>query len=293
MTMGSFEDLPTETRILVLEHLSRIDLRSFLTTCRTFRLLAQEILSHPPGPPWNARIDSQGPGFPSPAALIHAVLAQDFGPLLSSTACFTAAERRRMRWFLSLNGDVTRPFRRLPWAPDAALRAVYLHPGASWRDISVTFAGGPPVTHLEVIKSYSSEDFNEDGRDHVEHLSVDLSTTGFLTMGLLYDLLLCGGSVGDESAATFGRETGSWELLLGRRLRSYDLLVEYECFIPDDDELVDSGSEAARSAILYVRGGTVEVDDQDRQFAETEDDDIEWEPEMLGDLPRIRLATIL
>lgn len=28
--MGSFEDLPTETRILVLQHLSSIDLRSFL-----------------------------------------------------------------------------------------------------------------------------------------------------------------------------------------------------------------------------------------------------------------------
>lgn len=30
--MASFEDLPTETRILVLQHLSSIDLRSFLTS---------------------------------------------------------------------------------------------------------------------------------------------------------------------------------------------------------------------------------------------------------------------
>lgn len=32
ISMGSFEDLPTETRILVLQHLSSIDLRSFLTS---------------------------------------------------------------------------------------------------------------------------------------------------------------------------------------------------------------------------------------------------------------------
>lgn len=204
-----------------------------------------------------------------------------------------------MRWFLSLNGDATRPFRRLPWASprsgndDPALRDVYLRPGASWRDLSVTFACGPPITRLEIVKSYSSEDFNEDGRDHVQHLLVDLSTSsgGFLTMGLLYDLLLCGGAVGDDSAATFGCETGAWDLLLGRRLRSYDLLVEYECFIPDDEELVDSGPGAEGSAILYVRGGTVEVDDQDRRFEEPEDDD-EWVPRMLGDMPRIRLANI-
>lgn len=209
-----------------------------------------------------------------------------------------------MRWFLSLSGDVTRPFRRLPWAAaptcgngnDGSIvpvRDAYLRPGASWRGLSVTFARGPPITRLEVVKSYSSEDFNEDGRDHVQHLLVDLSTSGgFLTMGLLYDLLLCGGVVGDESVATFGSETGAWDLLLGRRLRSWDLLVEYECFIPDDDELVDSGPEAQGSAILYVRGGTVEVDDQDRRFEEPEDDDVEWVPHILGDMPKIRLANI-
>lgn len=231
---------------------------------------------------------------------MNPVLARDFGPLFNSVACFTAAERRRSPWFLSLNGDATRPFRRLPWVAcglengdGGDLRDVYLRPGASWRDLSVTFARAPPITRLEIVKSYSSEDFNEDGRDHVQHLLIDLSTSGgFLTMGLLYDLLLCGGSVGDESVATFGSETGAWDLLLGRRLRSYDLLVEYECFISDDDELVDSGPEAQGSAILYVRGGTVEVDDQDRRFEEPEDDGVVWVPQMLGDIPRIRLANI-
>lgn len=242
---------------------------------------------------------------------MNPLLARDFAALFSSAVCFTPAERKSMRWFLSLNGDVARPFRRLPWAAAsrggdddddgsiAALRRrrdAYLRPAASWRGLSVTFARGPPVTRLEVVKSYSSETLNEDGRDHVQHLLVDLSTTagGFLTMGLLYDLLLCGGGVGDESAATFGGETGAWDLLLGRRLRSYGLLVEYECFIPDDGELVDSGPGAEGSAVLYVRGGSVEVDDQDRRFGgpEEDDDDVGWVPEMLGDRPRIRLANV-
>lgn len=220
------------------------------------------------------------------------MLAHAFGPLFSSTACFTAAERRRTRWFLTLNGDATRPFRRLPWAGDAALRDAYLGAGASWRGVSVTFARGPPVTHLEVVKSYSSEDLDAGGRDHVQHLRVDLPAPGFLTMGLLYDLLLCGGGVGDGRAATFGPETGGWDLLLGRRLRSRGLLVEYECFIPDDEDLVDAGCAAAQSAILYVRGGTVEVGDQGRRFAEPEEDDVGWEPEVLGDVPSIHLATV-
>lgn len=229
---------------------------------------------------------------------MNPALLHDFAPLFTTSACFSPAERRRSPWFLSLDGDVSRPFRRLPWAAAACgdpapRREAYLRPGASWRGLSVTLARGAPVTRLEVVKSYSSETFNEDGRDHVQHLLVDLSASGgFLTMGVLYDLLLCGGGVGDDSAATFGGETGAWDLLVGRRLRSFDLLAEYECFIPDDEELVDSGPDAEGSAILYVRGGTVEVDDQDRRFEEPEDDDVGWVPQILGDRPRVRLANV-
>ncbi|KUI56476.1 hypothetical protein VP1G_03835 [Cytospora mali] len=137
---------------------------------------------------------------------------------------------------------------------------------------SITFGFSPPITHVEIIKNYSSEDFNEDGRDHVQYLQVDMPDGG--------------------QAATLGNETGSWELLLGARLRSYDLLVEYECFIADDEDLVDDGPGAARSAILYVRGGTVEGQDQDRRFDELEEDEVEWVPErILGNVPGIRLAS--
>lgn len=49
--MGSFEDLPTETRILVLEHLSIIDLRSFLLS----QARHQPTALPPSSYPWNCR----------------------------------------------------------------------------------------------------------------------------------------------------------------------------------------------------------------------------------------------
>lgn len=300
--MACLIDLPPEVLLPILAHLSIIHLPTFLNcqaTCTTFRLLAQDVLTRPPAPAstWLTAISAEdddrrrrtGPG---PSWSPNPLLARNFSPLLSSSNCFTQAERDSVRWFLTLNGDVARPFRRLPWARDAGARERYLRPGASWRGLGVTLGAGPPVTRLDIVKNYSSEDLNEDGRDHVQHLRVDMpAARGFLTMGLLYDLLLCGGAVGDERAATFGGETGSWELLLGARLRSHDLLLEYECFVKDDEDLVDRGPDAAQSAILLVRGGTIDVADQDRRFGELEDDEVEWVPRILGDMPKIRLAS--
>lgn len=195
---------------------------------------------------------------------------------------------------LTLDGDYNRPFRRLLWSKGTTRRECYLRAEASWRQLSITCGGGPPITHLDIVKSYSSEDFNEDGRDHIQYLQADFGAytpdhiVHPMTMGDLYNLLLCGGRVGDAGAVTFGDETGSWELLVGSRLRSYDTLFEYECFIPSDDALVDRGPEADQSAILYVRGGTVELDDQDRRFAEPEDEGSGgWTPEIFGQTPKL------
>lgn len=297
--MARLADLPPEVLLQVLAHLSTIDLPTFLTsqaTCRAFRLLALDILSRPPtAPSWPAAVRTEEDSAGPPRCGPHPLLARSFGPLLSSAGCFTRAERERVRWFLSLNGDVTLPFRRLPWARDARRRERYLRAGASWRGLSVTLGRGPPVTRVEIVKSYSSGDSGAGGRaDHVQHLEADVPAGGFLTMGLLYDLLLCGGGgAGDERAATLGGETGGWELLLGSRLRSRELLLEYECFVADDEDLVDRGPGAAQSAILFVRGGTVEGADQDRRFGELEEEEgeVEWVPEMLGDAPKIRLAS--
>ncbi|KUI72303.1 hypothetical protein VM1G_07760 [Cytospora mali] len=290
--MARLTNLPAELLLPILAHLSIIDLPTFLTsqaTCRLFRLVARDVLCRPPALYWEtlmAEEDCMDSGsYP------NFLLAHKFQYLFRSATCFSNEERQRIRWFLTLNGDVTLPFRRLPWARDARMRDKYLRPAASWQNLSVTFGFSPPITHVEIIKSYSSEDLNEDGRDHVQYLQVDIPDGGFLTMGLLYNLLLCGGAVGDIRAATLGNETGSWELLLGARLRSYDLLVEYECFIADDEDLVDDGPGAARSAILYVVGGTIEGQDQDRRFTELEEDEVDWVPERIpGNVPSIRLA---
>lgn len=299
--MACLTDLPPEILLSILIHLSISDLATFLAsqaTCRTFQLLARDVLSRPPTPSWPVTpppTDEDRVAGPRSCRLPHPVVAQKFSPLLSSADCFTKAERETVRWFLSLGGDVTLPFRRLPWARGgggAHLRERYLRPGASWQGLSVTFGLGPPVTRVEIVKNYSSsDDLNEDGRDHVQFLQVDIPAGGFLTVGLLYNLLLCGGAAGDERAATLGHETGSWELLLGRRLRSRELLLEYECFVVGDEDLVDDGPDAAQSAILLVRGGTVEGADQDRRFAELEEDVVEWVPEILGDAPKIRLGS--
>lgn len=281
-------DLPTETLLLILQFLSRIDLATFLrcqTTSKRFRLLVQDCLFGP-GKDDNYERVSTG------AQQVQPLLLSRFRPLFRSLYCFTPLERTR-RPVLTLGGDYARPFKRLPWAKSADERKAYLPADveASWRTLSVTFGCGPSITRLDVVKSYSSEEFNDEGRDHVQYLQVDLqsasssSSTGSLTMGLLYDLLLCGGPVGSNDAATFGRETGSWELLPGRALRSADVLRAYECFIAADDDLVDAGPDAARSAILYVQGGTVNPNGGSRLAGPMDASD--WEPEMLGPRPKL------
>lgn len=274
-------DIPTEILLVILEWLARVDLPAFLrcqATSKKLRLLVRDCIYGPVGD--KAILTADQP--------VQPLLMRKFGPLFRSRDCFTALERGT-RHFLTLEGDCTRPFKRLPWAKDIDRREAYARPDASWRDLGVSFGCRMPITQLDIVKSYSSEELNEEGRDHVQYMQADLaasSSTGALTMGLLYDLLLCGGPVGDGGAVTFGaRETGSWELLLGRRLRSADVLFEYECFIAGDEDLVDSGRDAAQAAVLYVQGGTVDLFDQDRLAGVGDASD--WEPEMLGPTPKL------
>ncbi|KAI1337536.1 Alpha/Beta hydrolase protein [Xylariaceae sp. FL0016] len=100
-----------------------------------------------------------------------------------------------------------------------------------------------PVTQLDVVKSEAASDGS---RDRMEYWQLDLKG-GFLTMGAMYDLLL-------SEDATFGTRTGQWRIFLGQRLRSFDIALTWECFIPEDEELVDSGEGAKGCAILYMQG---------------------------------------
>ncbi|KAI2607006.1 uncharacterized protein GGS25DRAFT_494043 [Hypoxylon fragiforme] len=247
--MANLLNLPNEILLLILETLALIDLQALLTAQRTNRrlhILVQDaihnvqntaMIGYSPAETayYTTEID------PSPLQ-INPLWRSKFKGLFHTADCFTAADKRRLA-FLTLHGDYTLPFRRLPWAHSEATRAAFLRPEASWRNLSVTF-GQRPITHLDVIKSYSAP-----GGDSVEYYQLDLAPSG-LTMGLFYEVLLC-----DE--ATYGEETGSWELLVGQRLRSYDVLAEYECYIPGDRELIDAGEGARQAAVLYVRGGPV------------------------------------
>ncbi|KAL7627915.1 hypothetical protein AAE478_002110 [Parahypoxylon ruwenzoriense] len=241
--MANLLTLPNEILIAILENLAATHLQSLITsqlTNRRLQALAHDVIANSQNMPV-ARYEGGGGGG-GDGTQIHPLLKSRFGELFNTAECFTTQEKQTLA-YLTLDGDYTLPFRRLPWAHDESLRRAYLRPEASWRNISLTF-GRPPITHLDVVKSYSAPE-----GDSVDYYQVDLPPPG-LTMGVFYDVLLC-------DKATYGRETGSWELILGRRLRSYDVLSEYECFIPDDMDLVDSGEEAAQAAVLYVRGGPV------------------------------------
>lgn len=278
-------ELPTEVILVILDFLASTDLRALLriqATSKKLRLLAHGVLL---GPTCTSEYGADHNATVPPNTRVQPLFRRYFGPLFRSADCFTSSERART-FFLTLDGSHTRPFKRLPWAQTITTRRPFLWPGASWRAIGVTFGGGSPITHLDIVKTYSSDEFNEQGRDHVQYLQVDLSApghTGHVTMGLLYDLLLCGGPAGDTSAATFGSETGGWQLLVGKRLRSYDVLHDFECFIATDEELVDSSSgAAARSAILYVQGGTVDGRGEERLGGADD-----WEPRVLGRRPKL------
>ncbi|KAI1209362.1 uncharacterized protein F4807DRAFT_91448 [Annulohypoxylon truncatum] len=237
--MVCFLDLPNEVLIAILEPLATADLQSLILlqlTNRRLHALVRDVIYNIQ----NVSAASHSTHFEE--TQIHPFLKAKFKGLFNTADCFTAAEKGRLA-YLSLNGDYILPFRRLPWAQRQDKRQVYFRPEASWRDLNLTF-GQAPITHLDIVKSYSAPE-----GDSVDYYQLEMPPSG-MTMGLFYDVLLC-------DTGTYRRETGSWELIVGKRLRSYDVLSEYECFIPDDRELVDYGKEARQAAVLYVRGGPV------------------------------------
>ncbi|KAH8204679.1 hypothetical protein TruAng_001154 [Truncatella angustata] len=267
--MAGLSDVPTEILNAILEYLFLRDLQTLITSQRTgkrFRAVVQDILTRQrSSSPCIGTSDSELPCAHDPW---DRLLWQRFRPLFAATQCFTPEERGRII-YLTIAGDSTLPFKRLPWAQDERSRGPYLRPEASWRGLSVARPGREPITHLEIIRGYQSDD-----DDTVEYLHVELPG-GVLTMGALYDVLL-------SEQVHFGDETGDWELLLGKRLRDHDLMQEYECFIQEDSDLVDSGPDARQCAILYVQGAiTGDVPSDSWPVAH------KWTPKIIGKLPRL------
>ncbi|KAI0485770.1 hypothetical protein F4859DRAFT_394692 [Xylaria cf. heliscus] len=244
--MAVLQDLPNETLILILSFLSAIDLQSTLLAqrvSRRFRGVIQDAILRSASSTARAKPHSESVAAGASEAEINPLLQAKFRGLFNSADCFTEAERARY-WVLTLDGDFTLPFRRLPWAADARLasRDAFLRPEASWCGLSPTFGTSPPMRHLDVVKSFES-----DAGSPVAYFQVELPPSG-LSMGLLYDILLC-------EEALYGLDTGSWQLLVGKSLKSFDVLYRWGCFIidqPGESQLVREKPDAA---ILFVRGG--------------------------------------
>ncbi|KAI1281680.1 hypothetical protein F5Y07DRAFT_411744 [Xylaria sp. FL0933] len=254
--MALLQDLPTETLILILRFLGAIDLQSTLLAQRVnrrFRDVIQDVVlrgastsSSSSSSSYTQSGSTDPQRYPSEVgrAAINPLLQRKFKGLFDSSDCFTSLERARF-WFLTLDGDATLPFRRLPWAAAAAgqpSRDVFLRPGASWRGLSPTFGIAPRTRRLDVVKS-----FEGDTQSPVAYFQVELPESG-LTMELLYDILLC-------EEALYGSDTGSWQLLFGKRFKSFDVLYRWGCFIIDEPGESELVGEAPDAAILYVRGG--------------------------------------
>ncbi|KAI1494411.1 hypothetical protein F5X96DRAFT_590371 [Biscogniauxia mediterranea] len=245
-TTTTIADLPNEILLSILHLLGTVDPQCLLLSQRTstrLRALARDVL-----------FSSSSFSIPIPTTTQphnnDLFLRARFAPLLDTAACFTPEEKARARArHLSLDGDAALPFRRLPWARDA-----YLRPGASWRGLGLGLACGmaAPLRTLHVVRSYAAA--GEGGRpDEVAYGQVGGGggAGGIITLGAYFDMLLLSSSW-DGGGVTYGAETGSWVLLPGRGLRSFDVLWEYECFIADDEELVVRDESAA---ILFVQGG--------------------------------------
>ncbi|KAK7908081.1 hypothetical protein PG985_015384 [Apiospora marii] len=248
--MAQLQYIPPEILIQILQYVRQMDFRAFFfsqATSRIFRSIIQDMIT-------SVGRSSSSLARQQETPCLHPLLQARFAPLFNTTDAFTADERaKNIYYYLSLEGDCTLPFRRLPWAQSEAEREVYLRPEASWRRLPLLGSGGP-ITHLEIVKGYTTQT-----SDSVEYLQVELpppsscssssssNAAGQLTMGTFYNLLL-----GEQ--ATYKWETGSWELHLGTRLRNIDLLYEYECYVPTDPELLDF--DAPQCAVLSVLGGT-------------------------------------
>ncbi|KAF2968462.1 hypothetical protein GQX73_g5094 [Xylaria multiplex] len=213
--MAVLQDLPNEALILILRFLGALDLQSTIRVQRVSRrfrdVIQGAVLHSSPGSRANSHSEV---AFGSSGAEINPLLRAKFNGLFDSADCFTAAERNRY-WVLTLDGDATLPFRRLPWPS----RDAFLRPEASWRGLSPTF-----------------------GTSRVE-----LPDSG-LSMGLLYDILLC-------EEALYGPDTGSWQLFFGKSLKSFDVLYRWGCFIIDEPGESQLVCQTPNAAILFVRGG--------------------------------------
>ncbi|ETS81586.1 hypothetical protein PFICI_06588 [Pestalotiopsis fici W106-1] len=275
--MARLSDLPAELFDAILEHLYIVDLWTLLlsqSTSRRFRRVVQLILSRS-NLPYTEQVtdededddDDDGSSYWC-SYDINVMLWRNFNYIFRPTSCFTVEEiEQQNNYYLTIVGNRALSFQRLRWVKEDHSRQAYLRPEASWRHLTIARpCQKKPFTRLEIIRSYTSDEHG----DEVEYLRLDLLDQGILTMGLLYDTLL-------SDMVHFGNNTGGWVLHRGVRLRNYDLLLEYECFVINDDELLDLGPDSQQCAILHIEGAAVEADTEVESWTVNHD----WTPSMI------------
>lgn len=176
----------------------------------------------------------------------------------------------------------------LPWGQNDYLSEVFLRPYASWQNLSITFGCGMPVTQVDIMKSFLGTWVSRIPFP-VQCMQLDLSaagSTGFLTLGLLYDLFLCIGPVGLEyrSLASI-TNISKWTLTAGTRLRSVDEFFRQKGLNYLDTEMIDCSPKMAQSAILHVVGGSFVLFGKRRLTRRPGVS--QWAPYMLGPMPKL------
>ncbi|KAI1317873.1 hypothetical protein F5Y16DRAFT_419316 [Xylariaceae sp. FL0255] len=190
--------LPVENFLQILVSLIDKDLQSALLSqrvCRTFR---------------DGIITALRVARNTDDLKVHPLWVEKFGHLFNARYALSKVSLLCRRIGDHYVKDGFEPFRNLPWAKTRESRELYLHPCASWREISVTF-GGPPITCVDVvhIRCFDHESATAERLFQAE----PIYRAAGLTMGAFYDLLADG-----STTIGISEETTSWEFLPGCRL---------------------------------------------------------------------------
>ncbi|KAI0155037.1 hypothetical protein GGR57DRAFT_104062 [Xylariaceae sp. FL1272] len=327
--MGILNDLPAEILIQILQEVSVKDLQCVILgqrVSRRFRDVIHHAVLYHQSPAMVEIRQTEVSLDQTQREWVHFFLRKNFGALLMvgevslnnhTTLPDTHDHDGRLayrgtQWDLTLKrlqrelrGDVALQFRRLPWVTLRQTRDVFLHPDASWRNLSPTLVRGPRISKLDVIWQSHAPWL---GRNFVCYAQVEIPASG-LTLELLYNILwseeLHTGGYGQTPE--YG-VTMEWQFLFGKSIRNFDEIRRLglhhslgSYLFPDaehyrsafleynvqqkwcGDDWTYTLKHEADAAILYLEGGDVEP-----SYPRTGPGDYEWTPSHLGTEPVFR-----
>lgn len=317
--------LPVELLLPILDILCALDLRSLLrcqATCSLFHLLISKYLGGK-GPTQfifrGSKFHDRQPG----ASWLHELNQRVYPELLDHFALLLQCTRHPTMSESSDGHQLHLPFRLLDWAKDETRRRAFLRPEASWRRIGVTFGcTATRITHVDIVKSFRSHQWSENGqldrRSHSQYLQLELPSSDVsdsdssasssssesdlllprdhLTFGLLYNLNVTSGGIGDIQSATHNFGKQGWEIYFGKRLRSYDWIINhpFHLGLDEHEEIMEHEAssvvlnvmgEATLSAFGYVGKPWTDMISKEE---EEHENGLGWTPKVIGEGPKLR-----